>query len=211
MRFLLLPAVLFLLVFPLAADDPKLLETGIASWYGGEFDGELTANGEVFDTAKVSAAHKTLPFGTIVRVTNLNNGLRADIRINDRGPFVEGRIIDLSVGAAELLDMVESGIAPVTLEIIFTPDIPESAYLRLGDTGWVTIQVGAYQSAEWAINRYTLLRAYSYSPVIEKTDDGFYRLIIPDIPLENLEAVLVSLKEIGFADPLPFSQEKLPE
>lgn len=91
---------------------------GVASWYGPGFEGNLTANGEVFDTSKLTAAHQTLPFGTLVRVTNLGNGLAVVVRINDRGPFVGGRIIDLSKAAAERIDMVVSGTAQVRLELL---------------------------------------------------------------------------------------------
>ena len=91
---------------------------GVASWYGPGFEGNRTANGEVFDTSKLTAAHQTLPFDTLVRVTNLENGLAVVVRVNDRGPFVGGRIIDLSRAAAERIDMVESGTAQVRLELL---------------------------------------------------------------------------------------------
>jgi len=96
-------------------------ETGIASWYGPGFDGNLTANGEIYDMNGISAAHKTLPFGTLVRVVDLDTGRSIVVRINDRGPFVEGRIIDLSKGAAEKLGIVERGIVPVGLRIVRWP------------------------------------------------------------------------------------------
>jgi rare lipoprotein A len=97
-------------------------ETGYASWYGGKFHGRLTANGETFDTNKLTAAHKTLPFGTVVEVTNLSNGESVQVRINDRGPFVEGRIIDLSRAAAREIDMLGSGVARVSLTVLRRPD-----------------------------------------------------------------------------------------
>ena len=96
-------------------------ETGIASWYGPGFHGNLTANGEVYDMNGISAAHKTLPFGTIVRVIDRETGHSIVVRINDRGPFIEGRIIDLSKGAAEELGMVERGIIQVGLRIVRWP------------------------------------------------------------------------------------------
>lgn len=96
-------------------------ETGIASWYGPGFDGNLTANGEVYDMNGVSAAHKTLPFGTIVRVVEFDTGRSIEVRINDRGPFVEGRIIDLSKGAARELGIVDKGITKVGLRIVRWP------------------------------------------------------------------------------------------
>jgi rare lipoprotein A len=91
---------------------------GLASWYGPGFAGRRTANGEVFDPSQLTAAHKTLPFGTQVKVTNLNNGSSVVVRINDRGPFKPGRVIDLSRAAAERIGMVGSGIAPVRLELL---------------------------------------------------------------------------------------------
>ncbi len=91
------------------------IEQGMASWYGRKFHGRLTANGERYDMYGISAAHKTLPLGTWVMVRNESNGKTLKVRINDRGPFVHGRIIDLSYGAARKLDMVDQGVVPVTL------------------------------------------------------------------------------------------------
>ena len=96
-------------------------ETGIASWYGPGFHGNRTANGEVYDMDGISAAHKTLPFGTIVRVVEIETGRSIVVRINDRGPFIDGRIIDLSKGAAEKLGIVEKGITRVGLRILHLP------------------------------------------------------------------------------------------
>ena len=93
-------------------------KTGIASWYGPNFDGKPTANGETFDQWQASAAHKTLPLPSIVRVTNLENGRSLVVRINDRGPFVRGRIIDLSRAAAEAIDMIGPGTAPVVIRVV---------------------------------------------------------------------------------------------
>lgn len=107
------------LLFALAAaGGASAFEVGTASWYGGKFQGRKTANGEIFDTNKFTAAHRTLPFHTEVKVTNLDNGNSTVVRINDRGPFVQGRIIDLSRAAAEELDMIHSGTARVRLEIV---------------------------------------------------------------------------------------------
>lgn len=92
--------------------------TGIASWYGDQFAGKLTANGEIFSPDLVSAAHKTLPMPSVVRVTNLDNGKAMVVRINDRGPYVSGRIIDLSREAARLLGFKEQGIARVRVKIL---------------------------------------------------------------------------------------------
>ena len=94
------------------------LISGRASWYGPKFHGRRTANGEIFDSNALTAAHPSLPFGTKVRVTNLRNGHSVIVRINDRGPFVKGRIIDVSAAAARVLNMVNSGTARVQLDIL---------------------------------------------------------------------------------------------
>ena len=90
-------------------------ESGMASYYADKYQGRPTASGERFNMNDLTAAHKTLPFGTRVRVTNLENGKSVVVRINDRGPFVKGRVIDLSLAAAKKLDMVKAGVAPVKL------------------------------------------------------------------------------------------------
>lgn len=92
--------------------------SGAASWYGGKFHGRLTANGERFDMNELTAAHRSLPFGTRVRVTNEHNGRSVVVRINDRGPFVGNRIIDLSRGAAAAVDMISTGVAPVRVDVL---------------------------------------------------------------------------------------------
>jgi rare lipoprotein A len=99
-------------------------ETGIASWYGPPYHGRQSANGEIFDTEKLTAAHRTLPFDTWVEVTNLVNNKHVDVRITDRGPFVNGRIIDLSLAAAREIDMVGVGIVRVRIKVIRKPGGP---------------------------------------------------------------------------------------
>jgi len=93
-------------------------EWGLASWYGEEFHGRLTASGDIYDQHKMTSAHRVLPLGSVVRVTNAENGRQVEVVINDRGPFVDGRIIDLSLAAADRLGMVQSGTAPVWVEVI---------------------------------------------------------------------------------------------
>ena len=93
-------------------------QVGTASWYGSDFDGRLTASGEPYDMYDMTAAHLKLPLGSYVRVTNLHNGRAVVVRINDRGPIVPGRIIDLSYGAAQKLAMTERGLAKVDIEIL---------------------------------------------------------------------------------------------
>lgn len=99
----------------------RLQINGIASWYGPGFHGNRSASGERFNQNALTAAHRSLPFGTNVRVTNLNNGRSVVVRINDRGPFTRGRVIDLSAGAARMLGIIQTGVAPVKLEVLENP------------------------------------------------------------------------------------------
>jgi len=96
-------------------------QMGLASYYADKFQGRKTANGEKFDQKKMTAAHRTLPFGTKVRVTNVATGKSAVVRVNDRGPFVSGRVIDLSRAAAEKLGIVRAGVAKVKVEVLAKP------------------------------------------------------------------------------------------
>jgi len=98
--------------------DVSMKERGIASWYGEDFHGWLTANGETYDMEALTAAHRTLPLGTWVLVTNVENGQQVRVRINDRGPYLYGRVLDLSLAGARALDMVDSGIAAVQIEVV---------------------------------------------------------------------------------------------
>jgi rare lipoprotein A len=111
--------VLFLLGFAFTVGFTSCFrkgsETGMASFYADKYVGRKTSNGEKFKQNKLTAAHKTLPFGTKVKVTNLNNGQSVKVRINDRGPFIQGRIIDLSKKAANKIDMVNAGVTKVTI------------------------------------------------------------------------------------------------
>jgi len=97
---------------------PKSVETGKASYYGGRWIGRLTASGERYHSMDCTAAHKHLPFNTMVRVTNLRNGKSVIVRINDRGPYAKGRILDLSIVAAKKIEMIGDGIIPVRAEVL---------------------------------------------------------------------------------------------
>ncbi|MGQ0666467.1 MAG: septal ring lytic transglycosylase RlpA family protein [Nitrospiraceae bacterium] len=98
--------------------DVGIKDRGVASWYGAQFHGKLAANGEIFNMEALTAAHRTLPLGSMVRVVNLLNGKHVRVRINDRGPYVNGRILDLSYGAATQLGMIDGGISVIQLEVI---------------------------------------------------------------------------------------------
>ena len=99
-------------------DTSKAYQLGVSSYYGKKFHGRKTANGETFNMYKLTAAHRVLPLGTHVRVTNLSNGRWVEVKVNDRGPFIEGRILDLSFAAALEIEMVQAGTARVMIEII---------------------------------------------------------------------------------------------
>ncbi len=146
------------------------IEEGFSSWYGVPFHGRRAANGEIYDMYKLTAAHRTLPFESIVRVTNLKNGRSTEVRITDRGPFVENRILDLSLAAARELDMVAMGVAPVRLELLAGSSPLEGSF---------TVQVGAFLARENAEKLRERL-AERYSPVFIHEYDSpnglFYRV-----------------------------------
>ncbi len=116
-------------------------QVGIASWYGPGFHGRLTASGSVYDQHDLTAAHQTLPLGTRVMVTNLQNGSSTEVTVNDRGPFVKGRVIDLSYAAAQTLGMVGSGTIPVRLEVI---QDGEGKIARIPERLIYTLQAGSF-------------------------------------------------------------------
>ncbi len=157
------------------------MESGLASWYGEDFHGKRTSNGEIYDMYAESAAHKTLPLGTIVRVKNLNNNREMEIRINDRGPFVAGRIIDLSYACAKKLDIVRPGTAPVEIVAIgmtdssgINADTPDFYY-----KGNFTIQVGAFRERANAERlRANLEKTYqnAHIQIFENVKGVFYRV-----------------------------------
>ena len=148
---------------------PGYIERGIASWYGEEFHGRPTSSGEIYDMHALTAAHKLMPLGTVAKVTNLENGRSVTVKINDRGPFIDDRIIDLSYGSAGSIDMVETGLAPVEIEVLKWGE-------RISD---FTIQVGSFVIQENAIRlRDRLEQKYAdvYIVPFDKDDMKFYRV-----------------------------------
>ena len=128
------------------------LEIGIASWYGKKFHGRLTSNGEIYDMYKVSAAHKSLPLPTTVKVTNLDNGKSVIVRVNDRGPFHDDRVIDLSFETASRLGFADKGTAPVVVEALSEVNYPE-AIRAAKVTPSFYLQVGAFSQMQGAEKR----------------------------------------------------------
>jgi len=167
-------------------------EKGVASWYGTKFHGRKTANGEVYDMRALSAAHRSLPIPTYLRVTNLNNQRSVVVRVNDRGPFHSERVIDLSYGAATMLGFVDSGTAPVLLESI---DFPQAA--ERSDIGTVSdrthyLQVGAFSNKSAADKLKLRIESWLDSPVeIKRNDNGsdtLYRVYVGPFLQLNLMA-----------------------
>jgi rare lipoprotein A len=147
--------------FAQTIDKPE----GVASWYGAEFAGRPTANGEIYDPSQMTAAHRTLPFGTFVRVTNTRNGLSTVVRINDRGPFAKGRIIDVSRAAAEVLDMIGPGTAPVRIELISNEPVhPQTNTVIAADAALPIYDV---ISADYSVGQLLLLTSPTHlDPII---------------------------------------------
>jgi rare lipoprotein A len=119
-------------------NKPLLVETGLASWYGGPYHNRHASNGEVYNMHAMTAAHRTLPLNSVVRVTNIKTGHSAVVRITDRGPFVQGRILDLSAAAAKKVDVWAAGVATVRIEVLRSP-------VPLNSGGRWAVQIGAFE------------------------------------------------------------------
>ncbi len=163
-------------------DSRGFREKGMASWYGDPFHGRKTASGETYDMHARTAAHKTLPMGTFLLVKNTDNGKETVVRINDRGPFVAGRIIDLSYRAARQIDMIGPGTAPVEILVLEKddPDLHQTAGAH-GDfhTGDFTVQIGAFSDPDLARKLQNELQSH-YTPValteIRRSETILYRV-----------------------------------
>jgi len=188
---------------PTPPDTPvtgRVIERGIASWYGKPFHGRRTASGEVYDMHRLTAAHKELAFGTLVEVTNLDNGRRTVVEITDRGPFVRGRIIDLSLAAARQIEMVGPGTARVELRIVETPHGGVVERVRTAEAGayGYTVQAGAFQQGERA-ERLRRQLARRYADVVVRSTDGWFRVHVGEYAeRERAERVQQELTRRGF-------------
>jgi len=160
-------------------------ETGIASWYGHPYHGRAAANGEIYDMEKLTAAHRTLPFGTWVRVTNLTNGKSVEVRIIDRGPFAGGRIIDLSHAAAEVIELVGPGVAQVRLDIISAPPVAAAE-------SWYAVQAGAFREKDRAEDlRAAMEREYGSAQLVFRGGNaGLWRVLVGREPTQDAADVL---------------------
>jgi rare lipoprotein A len=176
-------------------------ERGIASWYGYPYHGRRAANGEIYDMEKLTAAHRTLPFETWIDVRNLTNGKSVKVRITDRGPFIEGRIVDLSKAAARIVDLIGPGVAEVLLTVIAPPAsaVPPPAEPVPADV--FAVQVGAFREQERAdALRAELARRFGIASILPMAGDPpMWRVLVGRAA--TLDAASVLLEKVLQAAP----------
>jgi len=177
----------------IALPPSEAVQTGMASWYGPDFHGKTTSSKEVYDMHDLTAAHRSLPFGTYVMVTNLDNRKSIIVRINDRGPFVEGRIIDLSYAAAKTLDMVGPGVIPVRIEVLeeYSPKISSQKF---------SVQVGAFvQKKNAIVLRDELQKKFKnvYITQFKTANQTYYRVRIKAKNMDSAKDIARQLVEEG--------------
>lgn len=223
-----LTAILTLFVFTglfCASVYASLYKTGVtASYYAEDFHGKKTSNGERFDMNSLTCAHKSLPFNTILKVTNLANGKSVNVRVNDRGPFVVSREIDLSKAAAIKLGMIGTGTAKVSLEIVKQgPDTKlsrqtaasaEKIMKKLtGKSGtaakkepvltegtYWNIQVGAFSNKENAQKRAKALSKAGFTNIVYQKSNGITRVVLKNIPAKDVPKIRSRLEDKGFTE-----------
>jgi rare lipoprotein A len=178
-------------------------QEGIASWYGADFQGRRTANGEIYDMYKITAAHRYLPLGCYTRVTNLRNEKAVVVKINDRGPFVKDRILDLSYGAACALGMAMDGLAPVRIELVQLPEQP-------GPEGGFFIQIGAFSYRANADRLQQKLSSYypTHLVIYQRPDSSqLYRVWIgPFDHISSAQKTLQKCESMGYNDSFIIAQ-----
>jgi rare lipoprotein A len=173
--------------------ESKEVQFGVASWYGGEFHGRPTSSGEIYDMYQLTCAHNTLPLGTVVMVTNIENGRSLELKVNDRGPFVKERILDISYSAAQMLGMWEKGTALVKIEVISPGVEPVQRF---------TLQVGSFADETNAQKLAEQLRKSFenvYVATVETLTQKYHRVRVGQF--ETREAALViaeKLSQMGF-------------
>ncbi|TDR20722.1 septal ring lytic transglycosylase RlpA family protein [Marinicella litoralis] len=177
-------------------------ETGKASWYGKKFHGRQTSNQEVYDMYKLTAAHKTLPLPSYVEVTNLKNNKKVVVRVNDRGPFIGDRIIDLSYAAAKALDYINDGIADVHIRVVNSPkDLVKNPIKQ----GLTYLQLGAYSDKNAAYNlakkTSELLGIETFVTILSTHNGALHRVRIGPIDSENkVNSLLNKIMASGIPD-----------
>ena len=172
---------------------PYILKSNaVASFYAEQYHGKKTSNGEIFNMNDLTAAHKTLPFGTVLKVTNLANGKSVQVRVNDRGPFVAGREIDLSKEAARRLDMISSGTANVKIVVLQLP--AEKSY---------RYQLGSYTSKESASPMARTLKQKGFDvkyEIASSNGKNIVRVVIPFVPESDRSSLEKRLKAAGYSN-----------
>ena len=185
-----------------SADD--YVQRGTASWYGSKFHGRSTSSGEPYDMHLATAAHKTLPLPTYAEVTNLSNGKKVIVKINDRGPFKSDRLIDMSYGAALRLDMIGTGTAPVEVRVIETSTMQytgaSSSVTDVTEDTW--LQIGAFGQKSSAKDLARQLEKSNLEPVSIQKGDGLYRVWLgPYDSHIEINAAIQRAIELGFERP----------
>jgi rare lipoprotein A len=194
--------------YEILEDARHYKQRGTASWYGTKFHGHETSNGEIFDLYQASAAHKTLPIPCYARVTNLDNGRSITVRVNDRGPFHDDRLIDLSYAAAVKLGYMEKGTANVEVEVLSIAGVDDRRGTTSGSYRY--LQMGAFGSESSALRLQGELQALLTAPVsvsrVQSGDDLLYRVRVgPVADNDELAAVQQKLLDSGYGSgqPLP--------
>ena len=174
-------------IFVPEGTKPLSVETGKASWYGAPYHNRRSSNGEIYDMHGFTAAHRTLPLGSIARVTNLKTGHSTVVRITDRGPFVEGRIVDLSLAAAKQADVWQAGVAQVKLEVLRTPELSNR-----GGGRWA-VQIGSFRQeggadalADRLSRRYKTAKVLRFSSPV---GDWWVRVRVPQDDRKRAEEI----------------------
>lgn len=174
-----------------------VIQEGLASWYGPKFHGKLTANGEIYEMDDLTAAHRTLPFNTRIRVTNQSNGKSVDVRVNDRGPYVGDRIIDLSRGAAQAIDMIDDGVGHVRLQLLQTGD-REVNSANASSRENFTVQLASFDSHNQALLEAEQIVGAEVVPV-QIARETIYRVYYGNFPHpDEAEKQLRQLQKQGY-------------
>lgn len=178
----------------------NFVEKGTASWYGNKFHGHLTSNGEIYDMYGMSAAHKNLPLPSYVQVTNVKNNKSVIVRVNDRGPFHDDRIIDLSYSAAYKLNMLKTGTADVLIEALPKAPSTKNTVVETKNTTKDLIQVFATENKQVAQKTASTLSLLYQYPAFTSEDNGIYRVKLgPITNSNNLNSLLQSLRSNGYS------------
>ena len=191
--------------YQVLADATGYSERGIASWYGSKFHGQRTSSGELYNMYAMTAAHRSLPLPCYARVTNLQNGHSVVVKINDRGPFHEHRLIDLSYAAATKLDISANGTGMVEVRVIDAREnvAPTSVATRSSDPPHLYVQLGAFAQAENAQQLVDQLKTHGFQPLILRAQLGaelMHRVRLGPLPsIEFADELVRKLLQLGFS------------